>query len=150
MKETIIKYIAINSAKYGKPDEKAVIGKVIAENPELKHRIKELIPLIKECIKEFENLSQKEKEELIKKYASVERKVEEKSFGLPPLPKAEMGKVIMRFAPNPNGPPTLGSARGIIINGEYCKAYKGKYILRFDDTDPKTKRPILEAYDWYI
>lgn len=145
-----MKYIAINSAKYGKPDEKAVIGKVIAENPELKLKIKEVIQLVKDCIREFESLSELERKELISKYSSEEKKKEEKELKLPPLPEAEVGKVVMRFAPNPNGPPTLGSARGIIINGEYCKEYRGKYILRFDDTDPKTKRPILEAYDWYI
>ncbi|MEM4616753.1 MAG: glutamate--tRNA ligase, partial [Archaeoglobaceae archaeon] len=150
MKEIIMKYIAINSAKYGKPDEKAVIGKVIAENPELKLKIKEVIQLVKDCIREFESLSELERKELISKYSSEEKKKEEKELKLPPLPEAEVGKVVMRFAPNPNGPPTLGSARGIIINGEYCKEYRGKYILRFDDTDPKTKRPILEAYDWYI
>lgn len=145
-----MKYIAINSAKYGKPDEKAVIGKVIAENPELKFKIKEIIQLVRDCIREFESLSELERKELISKYSSEEKKKEEKEAKLPPLPNAEVGKVVMRFAPNPNGPPTLGSARGIIINGEYCREYKGKYILRFDDTDPKTKRPILEAYDWYI
>ncbi|MDI9609770.1 MAG: glutamate--tRNA ligase [Archaeoglobales archaeon] len=150
MKEIIMKYIAINSAKYGKPDEKAVIGKVIAENPDLKLKVKEVIQLVKDCIKEFESLSEEEKRQLISKYALEEKKKIEKEYKLPPLPKAEPGKVIMRFAPNPNGPPTLGSARGIIINGEYCKDYKGKYIIRFDDTDPKTKRPILEAYDWYL
>jgi glutamyl-tRNA synthetase len=26
--------------------------------------------------------------------------------------------------------------------------YKGRFTLRFDDSDPKTKSPILEAYDW--
>lgn len=150
MKELIMKYIAINAAKFGKPDEKAVIGKVIAENPELKSKVREIIPLLRDCIREFEALSEEEKKKLTEKFAFEEKKKEEKEHRLPPLPNAEVGKVVMRFAPNPNGPPTLGSARGIIINGEYCKAYKGKYILRFDDTDPKTKRPMLEAYDWYL
>lgn len=144
-----MKHIAINSAKFGKADEKAVIGKVIAEKPELKAKVKELIPLVRECIQEFEMLDEEQKKELISKYY-VEKKSSERELSLPLLPKAEKGKVVMRFAPNPNGPPTLGSARGIIINGEYCKIYNGKYIIRFDDTDPKTKRPMLEAYDWYL
>ncbi|MEM4292479.1 MAG: glutamate--tRNA ligase family protein, partial [Archaeoglobaceae archaeon] len=149
MKELIMKHIAINSAKFGKADEKAVIGKVIAEKPELKARVKELIPLVRECIQEFEMLNEQQKKELVSKYYT-EKKGSERELSLPPLPKAEKGKVVMRFAPNPNGPPTLGSARGIIINGEYCEIYDGKYIIRFDDTDPKTKRPMLEAYDWYL
>jgi len=149
VKELIMKHIAINSAKFGKADEKAVIGKVIAEKPELKARVKELIPLVRECIQEFEMLNEQQKKELVSKYYT-EKKGSERELSLPPLPKAEKGKVVMRFAPNPNGPPTLGSARGIIINGEYCEIYDGKYIIRFDDTDPKTKRPMLEAYDWYL
>lgn len=64
--------------------------------------------------------------------------------------RGDVEKVVMRFAPNPNGPPTLGHARGIVINSELVKKYQGKLILRFDDTDPKTKKPLLEAYDWYI
>ncbi|MDL5503335.1 MAG: glutamate--tRNA ligase family protein, partial [Candidatus Methanoperedens sp.] len=68
--------------------------------------------------------------------------------GLPPL---EMnGPLVMRFAPNPNGPPTLGSSRGIVVNSEYTRKYHGKLIIRFDDTDPATKRPMLEAYGWYL
>ncbi|MFN3384902.1 MAG: glutamate--tRNA ligase, partial [Archaeoglobaceae archaeon] len=149
MKDLVMKFVAINSAKFGKADEKAVIGKVIAEKPELKAKVKELIPIVRECIREFEMLDEEQKRELISKY-HVEKKVSEREMSLPPLPKAEKGKVVMRFAPNPNGPPTLGSARGIIINGEYCKIYNGKYIIRFDDTDPRTKRPMLEAYDWYL
>lgn len=144
-----MKHVAINAAKFGKAEEKAVIGKVIAERPELKAKAKELVALVRECIREFEALDEQQRRELIERY-HVEKKVSERVQALPPLPKAEKGKVVMRFAPNPNGPPTLGSARGIIINGEYCRIYEGKFILRFDDTDPKTKRPMLEAYDWYI
>jgi glutamyl-tRNA synthetase len=38
----------------------------------------------------------------------------------------------------------------MIINSEYVKKYDGTFIIRFDDTDPQTKRPLLEAYDWYL
>ena len=148
MKELIVKHVVRNAAKYGKANEKAVIGKIIAENPELRSKAKELLEEIRKTIEWFESLSEEEKEELFKKYAEEkEEKVEERR--LPPLENVK-DKVVMRFAPNPNGPPTLGSARGIIINHEYAKMYKGKFILRFDDTDPRTKRPMIEAYDWYL
>lgn len=149
MDDVIWKHVVINAKKYGKPNEKAVIGKVLAENPELRKNAKEVLERIKKVIAEFENLSEDEREEMFSRY-SEEKKETRKSHQLPPLPKAEKGKVVMRFAPNPNGPPTLGSARGIIVNSEYAKMYDGKFILRFDDTDPRTKRPLLEAYDWYI
>jgi len=145
-----MKYVVQNALKYGKPDEKAVMGKVMAENPELRGRAREVLGLVKECIREFEGLPENEKEKLIQRFCvEVETKKAEVK-GLPELEGAEEGKVVMRFAPNPNGPPTLGSARGIIINGEYTRMYRGKYLIRFDDTDPRTKRPMLEAYDWYL
>ncbi len=56
--------------------------------------------------------------------------------------------VVMRFAPNPNGPLTLGHARGVVVNSEMVAKYGGKLILRFDDTDPRIKKPLLTAYDW--
>ncbi len=150
MKEVILKFVALNAAKYGKPNEKAVMGKIMAEMPELRSRAKEVLEIVRECIAEFESLSEGERRRLIEKYTAESKPKEEKKKGLPPLERAEKGKVVMRFAPNPNGPPTLGSARGIIVNDEYCKIYEGKFILRFDDTDPRTKRPMIEAYDWYL
>ncbi len=150
MKEIVMKFVVLNAAKYGKPNEKAVMGKIMAEMPELRSKAKEVLEIVKECVAEFESMSDEKKKELIERYASELKPKEEKKKGLPPLEGAEKGKVVMRFAPNPNGPPTLGSARGIIVNDEYCKIYEGKFILRFDDTDPRTKRPMIEAYDWYI
>ena len=149
MDEIIWKHVVINARKYGRASEKAVIGKVLAENPELKGKAKEVLSRIREIISEFEMLDEEERRRLFEVYQEDEKR-ERKELHLPPLPKAEKGKVVMRFAPNPNGPPTLGSARGIIVNGEYARMYSGKFILRFDDTDPRTKRPMIEAYDWYI
>ncbi|HLD57533.1 MAG TPA: glutamate--tRNA ligase, partial [archaeon] len=70
--------------------------------------------------------------------------------GLPDLPEAEQGKVIMRMAPNPNGPLHIGHSRMAILNDEYAKRYGGTLMLRFDDTDPKNenKIPMKEAYEW--
>jgi glutamyl-tRNA synthetase len=60
------------------------------------------------------------------------------------------GNVVMRFAPNPNGPLTIGHARGVVVNNHLARKYDGRFILRYDDTDPKTKKPLLEAYDWIL
>ena len=60
---------------------------------------------------------------------------------------ATKGKVVLRFAPNPNGPLSFGHARGLVINSTYREMYDGEFILRFDDTDTKVKPPMLEAYD---
>jgi glutamyl-tRNA synthetase len=55
---------------------------------------------------------------------------------------------VLRFAPNPNGTLTLGHARGVVTNYYLAKKYSGRFILRFDDTDPRTKKPVKEAYAW--
>ena len=52
-----------------------------------------------------------------------------------------------RFAPNPDFVIHLGNARPAILSDEYAKMYKGRMILRFEDTDPRTKTPLREAYD---
>ena len=75
-----------------------------------------------------------------------EREKQTRREGLPELNSAQKGKVVLRFAPNPNGPLSFGHARGIIINGEYAKEYDGELILRFDDTDTTVKPPLPEAY----
>ncbi|MCZ7397380.1 MAG: glutamate--tRNA ligase [Candidatus Methanoperedens sp.] len=152
IKLLIKKYALQNAVKYSKtPQATAVMGKVMA-NPELRSQAKEITALVGEVLGEIEQMTQGEREEELKELAPelIEELKEKKEpdKGLPPL---EMnGPLVMRFAPNPNGPPTLGSARGIVVNSEYTKKYKGKLIIRFDDTDPATKRPMLEAYDWYL
>ncbi|MEF8779905.1 MAG: glutamate--tRNA ligase, partial [Haloferacaceae archaeon] len=79
--------------------------------------------------------------------AELEAEPEEEEATLPELPDAEEGEVVMRAAPNPNGPWHLGHARMPAVIGTYKREYDGTFICRFDDTDPETKRPDLEAYD---
>jgi glutamyl-tRNA synthetase len=64
---------------------------------------------------------------------------------LPALPAVD-GPVRMRAAPNPNGPWHIGHARMPAVIGAYRERYDGHFILRFDDTDPGTKRPDPAAY----
>ena len=75
------------------------------------------------------------------------RETKARREGLPDLENAENGKVVLRFAPNPNGPLSFGHARGLVINSTYRAMYEGEFILRFDDTDTKVKPPMLEAYE---
>ncbi len=152
IKILIKKYALQNAVKYNKtPQAGAVIGKVMA-NPQLRPRAKEITSVVGEVLREIEEMTASSREEELNKLAPEliaelkEKKEPEK--GLPPLDIN--GPLVMRFAPNPNGPPTIGSSRGIVVNSEYTKKYRGKLIIRFDDTDPATKRPMLEAYDWYL
>jgi glutamyl-tRNA synthetase len=151
LENLIYKYALLNALKYnGKADIKAVTAKIFTERPELKPRAKEIVELVKKIVEKVNSMSiDDQRKELENKYPEVlreERKVEERKK-LPPLPNVKE-KVITRFAPNPDGPLHLGNARAAILSYEYAKMYDGIFILRFDDTDPKIKKPILEAYDW--
>ncbi|MFA5382767.1 MAG: glutamate--tRNA ligase, partial [Candidatus Micrarchaeia archaeon] len=85
-------------------------------------------------------------EKEMKKYEYITEKKERE--GLPKLDFGEKGeKVNTRIAPNPGGILHLGHAKQIILCDEYAKTYNGKFYIRLEDTDPKTKKPLLEAYE---
>ncbi len=152
IKILIKKYALQNAVKYRKlPQAGAVMGKVMA-SPDLRGRAKEVNSLVGNVLSEINmmqpELWEQELKELAPELIAELKEKKEPDKGLPPL--EIKGTLVMRFAPNPNGPPTIGSSRGIVVNSEYTKKYKGKFIIRFDDTDPATKRPMIEAYDWYL
>ncbi|MHC1628658.1 MAG: glutamate--tRNA ligase [Candidatus Nezhaarchaeales archaeon] len=150
--ELVRKHALINAYEHeGKAAQGPVLGKVLAEKPELRAQARELAKLVAKIVDEINRMSINDiKREVEEKYseALVKRKeVEEKV--LPPLPNVDKYKIVVtRFAPNPDAPLHLGSLRPLILSYEYAKMYKGKFILRFDDTDPKTKKPMPEAYKW--
>jgi glutamyl-tRNA synthetase len=158
LREEIREYALQNAVRYGKsPKKDVVLKRMLAEHPELRKDAKNVLTVVQEEIKRIESMGKEEQVDALMKIApelmaeiNEKRSGERAEIGLPELPHAKGENVVMRFAPNPNGAATLGSARGIIINSEYARMYNGKFILRFDDTDPVLKRPLLDAYSWYL
>jgi len=151
VKEIILKHALLNAIKHeGKASVKAVISKVIGEDPSLKSRIRQVLVQVKETVNYVNSLTLEEQKRIIEE-RWPELLVEEHKTGekiLPPLPNVNKYKIIVtRFAPNPDFVLHLGNARPAVLSYEYARLYKGKFILRFEDTDPKTKKPMLEAYD---
>jgi glutamyl-tRNA synthetase len=150
-REAIKKIVLLNAIRYdGKATPKPVFGKLLGEYPQFRRQIKEISPIINEIVQEVNVLSLDEQKEIVAEKwpeALVEEKTEE-TKQLPPLPNVKkFDKVITRFSPNPDFVLHLGSARAILLSYDYAKMYNGSFLLRFEDTDSKTKKPRLEFYD---
>jgi len=152
IEQTIRKYALQNAVKYGgKARVEAVFGKIFHECPDLKERIKEIREFVKKVVREVNRMPESRQREALEKIwpesLVAKSKIEEKLF--PPLPNVEKYEYVhTRFCPNPDGALHLGSVRAAILCDEYTRMYKGRLTLRFDDSDPRVKSPIPEAYDW--
>ncbi len=151
LRETAYRHALLNAVKHGgKAQLKPVVAKVIAEIPEIRSSIREAIPVIREVVEEVNRLSYEEQVSILKKeYPELleERPRGEEEKKLPPLPGAEKGRVKTRFAPNPDYTIHLGNARAAMLSYWYAEMYSGTMVLRFEDTDPRTKAPFPEAYE---
>ncbi len=155
MKDLILKHVLMNAIQYGgKANVGAVVGKILAENPELKKDMKNIMKEVNKTIKEVNSWSlKKQKEKLDEMGLKIEKKSKEDKHELPELPNAIPGKVITAFPPEPSKYPHIGHAKAALINYLYAKKYNGKFILRFEDTNPELAKKeyydaILEGLKW--
>jgi len=151
----LLKYALLNAMKHdGKAMPNPVVNNVIAERPELREKVKELYKLAGQVVSEVNSWTpSQQRKELESRWPELlaEKREESKEKRLPPLPNVErFPQVRTRFAPNPDGPLHLGNARPIILCKEYARMYNGRFILRYEDTSPEIKAPMIKAYDWIM
>jgi len=129
-------YALKNAIAYkGKSQQGAVISSLFNEGLK-REEVKKFVKDISKIINDVNKLSLEEQEEEfsnLKKGVS-ERKVRE---GLPELPGAKKGKVVMRFAPSASGGFHIGHALTASISFLYVKKYGGKLYVRIEDTNPE-------------
>ena len=121
----------------------------MAKEQDLRTKVKELSSVINTVVNEVNSLSIAEQKAIVEKnWPETQKKEKAEEKQLPPLPNADKyAQIVTRFSPNPDCVLHLGSARAILLSHEYARMYNGKFILRFEDTDPKVKRPSLIFYD---
>ncbi len=147
IEDVIKKYALQNAVLYGgKANPKAVVGKVLAEEPEMRPRAREITSMAENIVKRINAISLEEQRKMLEDIdASMLKKDKvERIHALPELPDAVQGKVVMRFAPGPSGPLHIGHTRVAILNDEYVKRYDGEFVNRIEDTNPEKIDP--DAY----
>ena len=147
LEEIIYKHALMNAAKHkGSANPGAVMGSIMANEPELRSRAKEIGPMSGKIVAKVNALTIDEQASEMEKLGIEiqEKKPKAKETGLQELPGSHEN-IVLRFAPNPSGPLHIGHSRAAVPNAEYVKRHNGKLILRIEDTDPK--RVFKPAYE---
>lgn len=149
LQDTIERAALINAVQHnGVANPKAVIGRVLAENPKYRSKAKDIEPEVWTIVARINKLKAGEQRDLLKniepKFLEKKEKVTEERK-LPDLEGAEEGKVVTRFEPSPSGPMHIGHAYVLSLNSELAKKYSGRCIVRVSDTNPENIYP--KAYE---
>ncbi|MFC1685993.1 glutamate--tRNA ligase [Nanoarchaeota archaeon] len=149
----ILAYALEDGLKHDEAKVQAVLGKLFLEGLE-KSQIRDVMPTLQKVVKKVNGMSKdKRQKEFDNLKGEVKERKHEQRDGLPELKNGKVGKVVMRVAPSASGPLHIGHAYPFSLNSEFCKMYKGKLIVRVEDTNPenidvKAYDLIKEDMDW--
>ena len=147
---TLMRNLALqNAIQHGHAHPKALMGKLLGQRADLRSAVPAVVEALERIVSEVNAMDSGERRSALDASAPEMLDAKPKNVrpqGLPDLPDRS-GDVVLRFAPNPNGPLSFGHSRGVAINAAYAKRHGGTFILRFDDTDTVRKPPLDWAYD---
>jgi glutamyl-tRNA synthetase len=164
--KTSRKYALINAIEHdGKANPNAVVGRILSEYLELRKesaRVKTILLEVTSSVNQLSILEQKSTldvefpgamRSLTDRKKEISKAESEKKPELPELPDAVVGQVVTRFPPEPNGFMHIGHAKAAILGSEYARKYNGKFMVRFDDTNPAAEKKefygtFLESLNW--
>lgn len=150
LKMVILKYCLQNAVLHGgTANAGAVMGKVMAEMPEFRNSVGMVKHEIEKAVRSVNYISPEEQRRRLGKLEPKAKKPEKRAKeGLPELDGAVAGRVVTRFAPCPSGPLNLlQTLRALMLSYLYARKYRGKFLLRFEDTDPSPGKIKREFYD---
>lgn len=136
MKKLILKWALKNAVDHdGKAVAGAIISKAISEDKKLKDDMKKLGKEVAKIVKEVNSMDFGEQIAKLQSMAPELLEKKEEKRGIPELPNAKKGKVVMMFPPEPSKLLTIGHAKAALLNYLSCKENDGKFIVRFEDTN---------------
>ncbi len=113
------------------------IFKVCMGNPELKELFVKNIKISQELCTDITEYMNNLSPEQVKQNYTVETKEKEKREKKLEYPKMEItGEVVTAYPPDPSKYPHIGHAYASYINYHFAKMHDGKFIIRFEDTNP--------------
>ncbi len=156
LKRIIRKHALDNAVKFhGKANPGAVIGKIIGEMPEIKAYMHVLKFEATEIINQINSQDAEEsRQQLEKEFPEMLEKKEREERDIFAFLKIDASKpVITGFPPGPEKYPHIGHAKACLMNYLIAQQYHGKFILRFEDTNPNLVREefyniMMEDYAW--
>lgn len=155
LKESIKKFALLNAVKHkGKANPGALVGQLIQEDPKLKHKLGEIMPEIQKTVQEINSLSLEQQQDQLKELAPELLEKKEKDTDIFAFLKLDPKKTVNTgFPPGPEKYPHLGHIKSLHVNKLLAEKHNGKFVLRFEDTQPKTVKKefydiMLENFKW--